>query len=97
MTCEAPQSFSPMLTVAKRKQALELRKVSEVSGLSFITLKHFSCISLYVLTYLLNIICFLSDYETFDGKEKARTYQRQPEPLEKPHSPPHWQRCKLLY
>ena len=31
MTYEALPSFSPRLTVAKRKEALELRKVSEAS------------------------------------------------------------------
>ena len=40
---------------------------------------------------------FFSDNETSDGKKKARPYQRQPEPSEKPHPSPHRQRCKLLY
>lgn len=34
MACEALQSFSPRLTVAKRKEALELRKVSDNSFLT---------------------------------------------------------------
>lgn len=38
-----------------------------------------------------------SDNETIDGKKKARPYQRQPEPLEKPHPPAYRQRCKSLY
>lgn len=38
-----------------------------------------------------------SDYETSDGKTKARSYQRQLEPFEKPHPSTHRQRCKLLY
>lgn len=37
MTCEALHSFSPRLSLAKRKEALELRKVSEVT--------EFCCIS----------------------------------------------------
>ncbi|KAI4824129.1 hypothetical protein KUCAC02_012671, partial [Chaenocephalus aceratus] len=32
------------------------------------------------------------DNETFDGKKKARSYQRQSEPFEKPHHSPHWHR-----
>lgn len=38
MACEALQSFSPKLSLAKRKEALQLRKVSEVTKFSFISL-----------------------------------------------------------
>lgn len=41
MACEALQSFSPRLTVAKRKEAIELRKVSEATEFCLIIL-HFS-------------------------------------------------------
>lgn len=41
MACEALQPFSPRLTVAKRKEALELRKVSDNTGFRPIIL-HFS-------------------------------------------------------
>lgn len=40
---------------------------------------------------------FSSDYETTNGKTKARPHQRQPEPLEESHSSPHRQRRKPLY
>lgn len=43
-----------------------------------------------------NYDVFFSDYEASDGKKKARSYQLQPEPFEKPHPSPHRQRCKLL-
>lgn len=97
MTCEALQSFSPRLTVAKRKEALELRKVSGTTDFCFNVFYIFS--DALHLMYWMNakFDVFFSDYETFDGKKKARTHQRQPEPFEKPHPSPHRQRCKWLY
>lgn len=95
MACEALQSFSPRLTVAKRKEALELRKVSEATDFRLIIL-HFLYTQCDEWRKSPKCYVFFSDYETFDGKKKARSYQRQPEPFEKPHPSPHRQRCKLL-
>lgn len=97
MTCEALQSFSPRLTVAKRKEALELRKVSEVTGFCFIILNISSAVLHLLWRMDAKYYVFFSDYETFDGKKTARPHQRQPEPFEEPHPSPYRQRCKLLY
>jgi len=97
MTCQALPSFSPRLTVAKRKEALELRKVSQAT--------EFSCIRLNIFTDVLHVLdcmnikisVLFSDNETTDGKEKARPYQRQLEPLEKPHPSPYRKRCESFF
>lgn len=48
ITCDSLPSFAPRLTVAKRKQALELRKVREVFGFCFIVLNCFCLVLLFM-------------------------------------------------
>lgn len=97
MFCETIQSFAPRLTVARRKEALELRKVRRHSpyALCIFLLNPCALSDLQWMRSKHYTVFFFSDNETFDGKEKARTYQRQPQPSENPHTSPYWQRCKL--
>lgn len=74
MTCEGLQSFSPRLTVAKRKEALELRKVREVPYFCFNILLMFFDIFHFMSWKCTKYFLFFPDYETFDGKKKARPY-----------------------
>lgn len=72
MTCEALQAFSPRQTVAKRKEALELRKVS---GLHFSLLSShfFLMFYTYCNEQILNIMCsFQTMKPLMEKRRRAR-------------------------
>lgn len=101
MTSETAPSHSPRQTVAMKKEALELRKVRIVlnhltSALFIPNVYMFSYLCLWhvILTFCCYVLSFL-DAEAFDGKEKARSHQRQPEPTEGLDSSSDGKRCKL--
>lgn len=91
---ETLRSFSPRCTVAKRKEAAELRKVSKRFVVIYAFFDKFT-LRVWNQKWILNSLCLPLDYETTDGEKKARPDQRQLEQTEKPYYSPHRQRCKL--
>lgn len=66
MSYKALPSFTQRLTVAKRKEAIELRKVSNVTA--------FCGVYRFYRCFTTKLSMFFSDNETPDGKEKARPH-----------------------
>lgn len=74
MACEALQSFSPRLTVAKRKEALELRKVSPATLMIFyIVLWCVFALDFANRAWMLNVVCsFQTMKPLMEKRRRAR-------------------------